>query len=132
MTRIKMSAFVTLICFTALCSFTNNQIASSGLVSNSVLGRYHAVGTIHLSGGCTVSYDAWIDYTLIPPGINSIHGSVTLSGSCSGSQTFRSTADVAEDKTITNVVVEFSDSILNSEEFAKALEVELNSFELFK
>ena len=96
------------------------------------LPKRHFEGTITLSGGCKIKYSIDIDYQLIPPRVNSIHGSLTMSGNCSGTQTFRASANTNNEGTITSVETDLKGKELESEEFKDAFVKELNELNIFE
>lgn len=89
-------------------------------------------GSITLSGGCHISYSITIDYSLLPPAINSVHGSLTFSGSCTGTQTFRMAAKTDKDGNVLSVESDVKLEESKMEEFNSAFVKELNSLSLFK
>ncbi len=94
--------------------------------------RKHLEGSFTMSGGCHISYSIDVDYSLVPPRINSFHGSVTMSGNCSGEQTFRGSANTDAQGTITSVSTDLKGEELQSAEFNNALAKSLNEQNLFK
>jgi len=88
-------------------------------------------GSITLSGGCRVKYVITVDYDLFPPTINSVSGTVTLSGPCSGTQTFSARATTDERGTVTNLESDIRLESVNAGELNSRLAQEINQQHLF-
>ena len=106
-------------------------------VKNSAEANYfkkvRVTGTITLSGGCVISYDLWVDVTVIPPSINSITGTMVFSGTCTGTQTINAKATVNKLKETTDfsVTTPKVNPVLASDEFKAAIIKKLNEANLF-
>lgn len=95
------------------------------------LRKKHFAGSVTLSGGCTISYSIDIEYTIVPPSVTSIHGSLSFSGTCTGTQTFRARANTDGDGLITSIESDSKDENVQSEEFKKLLIEKLNQERIF-
>lgn len=133
--KIMKNLFIGLIA-TVLLSITN--VNAKNIDSHRInidnfdgLGKRHLEGSFTLSGGCHIKYSVDIDYQLIPPRINSIHGSVTMTGNCSGTQTFRASATTNDKGQITSVETDLKDKYLQTEEFNSAFAKSLNELRIF-
>ncbi len=89
-------------------------------------------GKLTLSGGCNVEYSITIDYDILPPRINSVHGTVTLSGNCTGTQTFRMSAATDDKGKVLSVNSDVKLDGLRIDEFNAAFTKELNDLNLFQ
>ena len=97
-------------------------------------GKKRITRSFTLSGGCTVAYDVTISYTIIPPSITGISGTVSFSGNCTGSQSIEASATVdgnkiVQDFTVTNAK---GNSILISNELKQKFIQILNAQNLFR
>ncbi|MGL2965967.1 hypothetical protein [Flavobacterium sp. XGLA_31] len=107
-------------------------VYTSAIGSEDVFTKKHIEGDIKLSGGCVIHYSIDIDYQLFPPRINSIHGSITMTGPCSGTQTFKAVATTDEKGTITALETDLTDKNLQTKEFNEALMKSLNEQNIFE
>lgn len=94
--------------------------------------KAHLEGTIRLSGGCVIHYSIDVEYTIIPPAIQGVSGTLTMSGPCSGSQTFSARATTSESGTVETVTFNPSRGVLADPEFNRAFVNELNNANLFR
>lgn len=95
--------------------------------------KYHLVGTFTTPQGCTYSYDLYLDVSLIPPRFNSLTGTMTTSGNCTGTQTINITSlrglvknDTKETSYFGINESVFQDQILQ-DQFEKVLQEHINN-----
>ncbi|MDB5200859.1 MAG: hypothetical protein JWQ27_268 [Ferruginibacter sp.] len=118
----------------ALASFTTgnvNPAANTPLSGKHSFKKYHVTGSVTLSGGCHVSYDLWVDVSIIPPRYNGISGTITMSGNCSGTQTInaRASVDQTKDSYVTSGLV-IDERVFDEREqaeLAAAIQAQLNT-----
>ena len=79
-----------LICTTTY-SFEKTLIPNFEFSQTKPLKKFNLQGSVTLSGGCTVSYDLVLDISIIPLGFNSLSGTLSMSGNCTGVQTLNIT-----------------------------------------
>ncbi len=134
-----MKNFIGLLALTLLLATNSSAKNSSSTMfkkesktTENTLGKRHFEGSITLSGGCVIKYSIDIDFQLMPPRVNSIHGSLTLTGSCEGTQTFKASAATNEKGTITAVETDLKDKNLQTKEFKEAFIKSLNELKIFE
>lgn len=140
-----MKRTISIACFLislSFMSFTQKEdIIKPIQPSQLVITKYHLIRTYHFvrdikanNGLCNIHIDATIDYSLGWGGvtINSIHGTVTTTGTCGSTITFRSVDGMAmynfENRVESVDWGRTGDDVLNSEEFQNNLSEELNAW----
>lgn len=75
------------ICLLSVFAFTSHKTESISKYAQP-LKIYHLSGNVTMSGGCVIHYEIDVNYSLIPPRLNGVSGTLTMGAGCSGSQTF--------------------------------------------
>ena len=132
MKKLFFGIMATLYLLSFNCNAKNLQLHKKMEVADRLLKIRHFTGSITLSGGCHVSYSIDIDYSILPPGVNSIHGTLTLSGNCSGTQSFRASAVTNKKGEILSTDNNSDDEIIRSEEFKVTFAKSLNELKIFE
>lgn len=94
--------------------------------------KIHLQGSATLSGGCTITYNLVLDVTIIPTRFNSLTGTVSFSGTCTGTQNLNISQlrGTVNEKTRETTGFQIVDNIFNNptrqKEFELLLQKEIN------
>lgn len=112
-----------IIAVTFFGSYTANAKSINPQLSHieNLLKKKTFEGDITLSGGCHVHYVITVDYSILTLSVNSIHGTFTMSGNCSGTQSFRGTAQTDEKGNVIGFSSDAKGDELQSEEFISSM-----------
>ncbi len=94
--------------------------------------KFHIVGSLTTAQGCHMSYDLWLDVSIIPLRFNSLTGTITTSGNCAGVQSINVTSlrGTIEENTKETSDFKIDDQIfsnsLDQAHFEKVLQKQIN------
>lgn len=131
----KKLIFVFFLSFTVILTFADSQIRIFKFKNESFkpLKKFHIVGSYTTPQGCHYSYDLILDVGLVPPRFNSLTGTITSTGNCTGTQTINITSlrGVVDPQTYETSNFKIDETIFQNtaeqERFEKVLENQINN-----
>lgn len=98
MKRILFALLLLLVTASSFAAIESPGNPTPNLSTYNFFKTLHFSGTVHLSGGCTVTYNLTLVVGLFPPSFGSLTGTLNMSGNCVGVQSISITgkSDVTE------------------------------------